>query len=174
LDNKKRSLHDIINDYQNLESKIIENNGEISDDLEQLLTDNNEDLKSKLDNYEKFIRYLNNQAEYLKNMELHYMKRRKVIEKSIIRLKANVLNAIKITGESSVKTSEFNFSICKSEKWVVHHDILDNDIKSELINNGLAEEVFKPFLNQIKAEYKNNDSKPDWIEIEENEYIKVV
>ena len=115
MENKKRSLHNIINDYQNLESKIIENNGEISDDLEQLLTDNNEDLKSKLDNYEKFIRYLNNQAEYLKNMELHYMKRRKVIEKSIIRLKANVLNAIKITGESSVKTSEFNFSICKSE-----------------------------------------------------------
>ena len=174
MDNKKRSLTDIINDYQNLETKIIENNGEISDDLEQLLTDNNEDLKSKLDNYEKFIRYLNNQAEYLKNMELHYMKRRKVIEKSIIRLKGNVLNAIKITGETSIKTSEFNFAICKSEKWVVLHDILDNDIKSELINNGLAEEVFKPFLNHIKTEYKNKDSKPAWIEIEENEYIKVV
>ena len=174
MDNKKRSLNDIINDYQNLETKIIENNGEISDDLEQLLSDNNKDLINKLDNYEKFIRYLNNQADYLKNMELHYMKRRKVLEKSIIKLKDTLLNAIKITGETSIKTSEFNFAICKSEKWVVRHDILDNDIKSELINNGLAEEVFKPFLNQIKAEYKNNDSKPDWIEIEENEYIKVV
>ena len=174
MENKKRSLHDIINDYQNLETKIIENNGEISDDLEQLLSDNNKDLINKLDNYEKFIRYLNNQADYLKNMELHYMKRRKVLEKSIIKLKDTLLNAIKITGETSIKTSEFNFAICKSEKWVVRHDILDNDIKSELINNGLAEEVFKPFLNQIKAEYKNNDSKPDWIEIEENEYIKVV
>ena len=57
----------------------------------------------------------------------------------------------------------------------MHHDFLDNDIKSDLINSGLAEEVFKPFLNQIKAKYKNKDSKPpDWIEIEENEYIKVV
>ena len=174
MENKKRSLHDIINDYQNLEKKIIDNNGEISDDLEQLLSDNNEDLKNKLDNYEKFIRYLNNQADYLKNMELHYAKRRKVIEKSIIGLKGNLLNAMKITGETSIKTSEFNFTICKSQKWIVHHDVLDNDVKCELINNGLAEEVFKPLLNQIKAEYKNNDSKPDWIEIEENEYIKVV
>ena len=174
MDNKKRSLNDIINDYQNLETKIIENNGEISDDLEQLLSDNNKDLINKLDNYEKFIRYLNNQADYLKNMELHYMKRRKVLEKSVIKLKDTLLNAIKITGETSIKTSEFNFAICKSEKWVVHHDFLDDDIKSELIDSGLAEEIFKPFLNQIKAEYKNKDSKPDWIEIEENEYIKVV
>ena len=56
----------------------------------------------------------------------------------------------------------------------MQHDILDDTTKFELINKGLAEEVFKPFLNQIKAEYKNNDSKPDWIEIEANEYIKVV
>ena len=94
MDNKKRSLHDIINEYQNLETKIIDNNGEISDDLEQLLNDNNEDLKNKLDNYEKFIRYLNNQADYLKNMEAHYMKRRKIIEKSIVKLKGNLLNAV--------------------------------------------------------------------------------
>ena len=167
-------MHDIINEYQNLETKIIDNNGEISDDLEQLLNDNNEDLKNKLDNYEKFIRYLNNQADYLKNMEAHYMKRRKIIEKSIIKLKGNLLNAVKITGESSIKTSEFNFTVCKTEKWAVQHDILDDTTKFEWINKGLAEEVFKPFLNQIKAEYKNNDSKPDWIEIEANEYIKVV
>ena len=94
MDNKKRSLHDIINEYQNLETKIIDNNGEISDDLEQLLNDNNEDLKNKLDNYEKFIRYLNNQADYLKNMEAHYMKRRIIIEKSIVKLKGNLLNAV--------------------------------------------------------------------------------
>ena len=55
MENKKRSLHEIINDYQNLEKKIIDNNGEISDDLEQLLSDNNEDLKNKLDNYHPFL-----------------------------------------------------------------------------------------------------------------------
>lgn len=173
MENENKSLNLLIAEYQEIEHKIIESDGEVDSDLENLLNSNSENLDHKFNNYEKFIRYLHGQSDHLKNMESHYTKRRKIIEKSIDRLKRNLINAMRTTGSNSMKTSEFNFSLCKSEKWVINQDSIDEKIRHELIDNGLAEEVFKPSLSKIKAKYKLDESKPEWIDIQENEYIKV-
>ena len=83
-DNKK-SLNDILNDYQILENELISSNGEIDDDLENKLNLHEKELGDKLDGYEHFVRYLKGKIEYLKSMEIHYAKRRKVLENSIKR-----------------------------------------------------------------------------------------
>jgi len=172
LENKK-TLHDIINDYQNIESKIIENDGELDLSLEELLELNNSELKDKLDGYEKFTRYLINQVEFLKDMENHYSKRRKILDKSIRRNRDSMLNALKITGDKSIKTKEFNFTIVKTERWKINDDILNEDIKSNLISEGLAEEIFKPSISKIKDKSKEEGLIPEWIDVEDSEYMKV-
>ena len=81
----KKTLNDILINYQEIENSLIDNDGELSDDIEEKLRINNLDLSEKLNGYEKFVRYLKHQTEYLKSMEDHYAKRRKTSENSIPR-----------------------------------------------------------------------------------------
>ena len=83
--NNNNSLNQIIENFQNIEIKLIESDGEISEDTENLIINNEEELSSKLDGYEKFARYLKGQVEYLKSIEEQYTKRRKVLDNSIKR-----------------------------------------------------------------------------------------
>jgi len=168
----KKTLNDILDNYQDVEKRLIENDGELTDDIEEQLQINNLDLSDKLNGYEKFVRYLKNQSEYLKSMEEHYAKRRKTIENSVSRCKNSMINAMKLTSNNSIKTAEFNFSISTSNKWIFDESKIDQDIKNKLISEGLAENNFKPFINEIKSQYKNKVV-PDWIEVLENEYLRV-
>ena len=166
------SLNDILSNYQSLELELIENGGELTEDLEKKICINSDELSDKMDGYEKFIRYLKNQSEYLQKMEQHYNKRRRVIENSIKRCKNSMINALKLTGKEKLKTNEFNFSISVSKRWKINESNLDDKLKLLLVSKGLAEQSFKPMLTEIKNEYKNKDL-PEWIEIIENDYIRV-
>ena len=166
------SLNDILSNYQSLELELIENGGELTEDLEKKICINSDELSDKMDGYEKFIRYLKNQSEYLQKMEQHYNKRRRVIENSIKRCKNSMINALKLTGKEKLKTNEFNFSISVSKRWKINESNLNDKLKLLLVSKGLAEQSFKPMLTEIKNEYKNKHL-PEWIEIIENDYIRV-
>ena len=168
----KKTLNDIIKKFQDLELLILESEGEVSDEIESKLLDNDNDLSSKLDGYEKFSKYLKGQVEYLKSAEEQYIKRRKVIENSIKRLRERMLNALLLTGKDSIKTIEHNYSIGISEKWSLDIEKIDSDIKKDMVDNGLAENVFKANLTEIKHKYKNTNI-PSWINIQNNKYLRV-
>ena len=61
---KNKTLNDILNNYQNVEKQLIENDGELTEDIEKKLQINDLDLSEKLNGYEKFVRYLKHQSEY--------------------------------------------------------------------------------------------------------------
>ena len=168
----KKTLNDILSNYQNLEVELIENNGEITDQIEKKLEINELELSDKMDGYEKFVRYLKHQSEYLKSLEDHYNKRRKVIDNSILRFKDRMIHAMKITDNNKIKTNEFNFSIGTSKKYKVDISKLNNKDQELLIQKGLAENVFKPNLTEIKSKYKEEES-PDWLNIEKSDFLRV-
>ena len=64
-----KTLNEILNDYQSIEMKIINNEGEIDENIEDLLDINESELRDKLDGYEGFVKYLDGQVSYLKEME---------------------------------------------------------------------------------------------------------
>ena len=169
---EKHTLNDIIRKFQDLENLIIESDGEITDDLESILHQNNEDLSKKLDGYEKFARYLKGQVEYLKTAEEQYSKRRKVLDNSITRIKERMLNAMLIVGKDKIKTTEYNFSVGNSEKWNLDLEKLNEEQKNKLLSSGLAENVFKAKISEIKNQYKDLDI-PDWIIVEKNKHLRV-
>mgnify|MGYP001215661774 FL=1 len=168
----EKTLNDILLSYQSIEVDLIENNGEITDEIEKTLQINESELSDKMNGYEKFTRYLKHQSEYLKSLEAHYNKRRKVIDNSILKLKERMVHAMKITGNSKIKTDEFNFSVGISKRYKIDTDKLNNNIEESLIKEGLAENVFKPNLSEIKSKYKDQES-PEWLNIEENDFLRV-
>ena len=168
----KKTLNDILLNYQAIEVDLIENNGEITDDIEKTLQINESELSDKMNGYEKFTRYLKYQSEYLKSLENHYNKRRKAIDNSVGILKERMVHAMKITGKNKIKTDEFNFSVGTSKRYKIDTEKLDNTIQESLIQDGLAENVFKPNLSEIKSKYKDEKS-PDWLDIEENDFLRV-
>ena len=175
MENNKKSLNDILEDYQKIENELIESDGEISELLEKKLNLHEKELGDKLDGYEHFVRYLKSKIEYLKNMENHFSNRRKVLENSIKRCKNSMTNSLVITGKNKVKTNDFNFSLGKSQKWFIDMDLLDDVQKVDLVEKGLAENVFQAKLADIKSEYStiDDEEKPEWIKVEENNFIKV-
>ena len=97
MPNDKPTLNDIIKNFQHIEMMLIESGGELSETIESLLINNESELSEKLDGYEKFVRYLKGQVEYLKSAEEQYSNRRKIIDNSILRCKERMLNALLIT-----------------------------------------------------------------------------
>tara|TARA_B100001113_G_scaffold307594_1_gene269342 strand:+ start:16 stop:546 length:531 start_codon:yes stop_codon:yes gene_type:complete len=175
MNDNNKSLNDILNEYQLLENELISTNGEINEDLESKLNLHEKELGEKLDGYEHFVRYLKGKIEYLKSMENHYSKRRKVLENSIKRCKNSMTSSLVITGKNKIQTSDFNFSLGKSQKWSINIEIMNENDKVELIDKNLAENTFQVKLSDIKTEFSNTDSEdiPEWINIEETDFIKV-
>ena len=163
--NNNKSLNDILEEYQKIENELINSDGEISSELEEKLNLHELELADKLNGYEHFVRYLKSKIEYLKNMELHYSNRRKVLENSIKRCKKSMTSSLLITGKDKVKTDDFNFSLGKSQRWSINLELLDDKHKQELVDEDLIEYSFKAKLNNIKEKYASEDSSdfPDWI-----------
>ena len=171
----KKTLNDILDDYHLIESKIIENDGELDDDLETMLSLNTSELEVKLDGYEGFVKYLDGQINYLKEMETHYMKRMKVLVNTKKKCRDSMVRAFSATDSKKIKTSNYNFSVCESESWSVDTENLTEDLKSDMIHNGLAKNIFKVSVSDVKNKYKEGSEvdKPEWITIDRKKYIRV-
>ena len=87
--------------------KIIDNDGEVDTLIEDLLEINKSELEDKLDGYEGFVKYLEGQISYLKEMEAHYLKRRRVLEKSVKRW----VDGLQNTADETADVVGFNLSI---------------------------------------------------------------
>ena len=175
MSNEKKTLNSILEDYQSIEMKIIDNEGEINENIEKLLDINETEIKDKLDGYEGFIKYLQGQIEYLKNMENHYNKRRKVLENSVGQCKDSMVRAFSVTGTKKIKTMNYNFSLCESESWEVDCDGLDQNIRDSLLSQGLAKNIFKLSMSDLKSAYKTMPDKerPEWIIVDKKSYIRI-
>ena len=170
-----KTLNEILDDYQNIEMKIIENEGEVDNLIEDSLEINKSELEDKLDGYEGFVKYLEGQISYLKEMETHYLKRRRILENSIKRCKGSMVRALSLTDLNKIKTPNYNFTLCESESWEADIEDIDQQEKDGLIRDGFAENIFKLSMSSIKSHYKDSSGVevPEWIKVNKNSYIRV-
>jgi len=152
LKKNKKSLNEILESYQSIEMMLVDNDGVVSDGIEELLDINQSDLENKLDSYQGFSKYLEGQISYLKIMESHYAKRRKILENSIRKCKESMVHALSVVDTGKIKTSNYNFSLCESESWAIDIGKIDDSLKMNLLEKGLAENVFKVSMSDIKKE----------------------
>lgn len=94
----EQSLYEITEDLRLICSDLEENGGELTDELAELLTINQNNFKEKLSNYRKAILHYNAIVECSKNEKKRLNDRQKVKENIINRLKSNILLAVKEFG----------------------------------------------------------------------------
>ena len=108
-------------------------------------------------------------------MEAHYLRRRKVLEKSIKRCKSSMVRALSLTDLNKIKTPNYNFTLCESESWEADIENINEEEKDSLIKDGFAENIFKLSMSSIKSHYKDSSGVevPEWIKVNKNSYIRV-
>lgn len=110
-----QSIFDIQKDYLDLIDSIESNQGDITEDLGELLAITEEDFKTKMVAYENSILTLESEILLAKNQIDKFTAKIKSKQNTIDRLKAVMLGALKLMGETGkkgnriLKTPEFSF-----------------------------------------------------------------
>ena len=160
-------LNDIIAEFQEIESLIVEAGGEITPEVEEMLNENTEVFSEKLDKYENLKRYLKGQVEYLKKQEEHYKKRKNTLSNTIKWLAECQAQSMTVRGDMKLKTDEYSYSIRKTESVDFDYDKLNKSDIDSLIFDDLAEYTLKLDKSEINKHYKRKGEIPKWMEISE-------
>lgn len=96
----EKSLYAISFELESLIDKIIENDGEITDEIENQLKISKEELYKKLDNYRKAVFMLENRAAACKSEKQRLDVLQKTRERAAKRLKDSMLEALLLYGET--------------------------------------------------------------------------
>ena len=168
------TLNQIIEEYHDIEHRLIEAGGEITDEIRALLDENAEDLENKVDNYENFRRYLVGQVDYLKGQEARFYQRRKSLETTVKWLKSSVLNTMEIMGKSKLKTAEYTYSMRENESWKVDESLMTAKEKNSLVKQGFADYSFKPHIRTIREWLKDKGGQlPAFVRVEKKRTVTV-
>ena len=96
----EKSLYAISFELESLIDKIIESDGEITDEIENQLKISKEELYKKLDNYRKAVFMLENRAAACKSEKQRLDVLQKIRERAAKRLKDSMLEALLLYGET--------------------------------------------------------------------------
>ncbi len=169
---KKQTLNDIIMEFVEIEQILIENGGELTNEVEDRLDQNAFDLDTKLDRYEGFIRYLKGQAEYLKKQEQYFNSKRKTAENTIIKMRERIMFAMIAVGKEKVKTMSHSFSTRETESWSINEVEFKPEDKLKLQELGFMSEP-KPLISELKKHYKDNEVLPSYINVTKKKGLTV-
>jgi len=169
------TLNELMSQYIMLENEIIDNGGELTEEMENKLADAESNFETKLDNYERFIRHLKGQINYLKEQEKHYSSRRRAMENSINNLKGRLIYVMDYMKVDKFKTANFNFSVGDSSSWVFDEDLCTTNELNTLIDSGHAVYQLKVSISAIKADnkYTPEEELPPYIKINKKRNIRV-
>lgn len=108
-----KSLWEIDADLQKATQELIENGGELTDELNEILTVNNNEFEEKAENYLWLIKNLENEAD-LRTTEINRLRaKNEAIMNTIDTLKSKLIPALLKRGKT--KISDFNLSVSKSK-----------------------------------------------------------
>lgn len=113
---KKLSLFDIQKQYLELMDGIMENEGELTLDMEKALEITEKNISVKADNYGGLIERMAAEEAFIANKIKELTAAKKVISNTHNRLKNNMLAAMSNMGYAKLDTENFKFSTRKSKQ----------------------------------------------------------
>lgn len=165
----KKTLNDIMRDWQTVEDMLIDSGGEFTPEIEEEMEITQAEFEDKLDNYAGFISYLKSQIEFLKKEEDRYKTRRKTLENSILKCKDNIVFAMGYKHIEKLKTPKYSFSIRTTESWQVDEMLVEDE--KQLLETGDADYKLKFNIKELKEKYQNNP--PKWVKVIRKESINI-
>jgi hypothetical protein len=99
-----RTMWEILEDSKDLENQLIEAEGELTPELEELININQNELLDKIERYYYVIQNLTNKAELEKQQKERFEKREKTLKNSAQRLKDAIDVAVGTYGITDIKS----------------------------------------------------------------------
>lgn len=181
-----KSLWEIDADLQKATQELIENGGELTDELNEVLTVNNNEFEEKALNYIWLIKNLGNEADLRASEIKRLQAKNKAIDTTLDTLKTKLLDSVKLRGK--VKIGDFNLSVGKSKavnidnleivpfayKKVVLKAKLDMTTYLDMLDNGYEEKDFEmtPDKVAIKKVIEEGDYVPG-VELIEKQHLVI-
>jgi hypothetical protein len=114
-----KSLNELIHQASQVEVQLIQNNGELTPTLENMLIINEKELSEKLDNYDFTIDRLRTTVDLLRIKEEKINRARAALENFADRLESNIKNAMMTMQVSKLDGEDVSFVLSKSKPSVV-------------------------------------------------------
>lgn len=119
---ESKSLREIVNITSNIENMLIEANGEITEEIEQLLAIKDVQLPQKVDSYSLITDRFEKIEEYYKIKAAEFMAISKAASKVQDRLKEGLKLAMKDMGITELNGIDYRFKLSASNPKVVIDD----------------------------------------------------
>ncbi|UZJ39981.1 siphovirus Gp157 family protein [Prosthecochloris sp. SCSIO W1102] len=158
------TLHSLITQMQEIEEQIIEAGGELTPEIEALISGTEEKIEDKLDSYAAMIDYLKGQAEYLEKQEKLFAGRKRTVRNSIDSMKDRMLGAMQVIGKDKIKTQSHSYSYRDYVSYGVNESATDGERRA-LVEFGLGTFEFRANKTAIKEKYKDTEEIPDYITV---------
>ena len=168
-----KSLWEIDADLQKATQELIENGGELTDELNEVLTVNNNEFEKKALNYIWLIKNLENEADLRASEIKRLQAKNKAIDTTLDTLKTKLLDSVKLRGK--VKIGDFNLSVGKSKAVNIDNlEIVPFAYKSTRLKAKLDMTTYLDMLDNGYDE-KDFEMTPDKVTIkkviEEGDYV---
>lgn len=120
------NLYQLTTEYKQLESILIENEGELTPDLEQALQINQDQLQAKGISYGYVIKSIEAESDIIDTEIKRLTQLKKVRDNAVERLKTTLKQAMEMYGVLELKTPTLKISFRKSESVeIIDMDLLD-------------------------------------------------
>jgi hypothetical protein len=169
MDEQKKTLNNLIDEYRNIEDLIIDASGEITPDIEAMLESFGDALGAKLDGYAGVIGYMKGQIEYLKAEAEQYTSRAKALSNSVDAMRERMTFAMVEVGEAKIKTEKHSYSVRTTQSWRLANDLPDSRLR-EIQGLGYGKFDFKL---DVKAVKDGEPEAPDFIVVTEKQSITI-
>ena len=126
----KTTIYEIEQNYLQIVNQLIDNEGEITDELNEALTITQNELQNKAVNYSFVIKQIESDIEQIENEVKRLNAMKKVQQNVIDRLKSTLTTAMNIFEVDEIKTPLIKINFRKSESVEVEDvNVLPNDYK---------------------------------------------
>jgi len=149
----KTSIYQIENTYLQIVNQLIENDGELTDELNEQLIITQEQLQNKAVNYSFVIRQIDSDIEQIEN-EIKRLNAMKKVQQNVIdRLKSTLTTAMNIFEVEEIKTPLVKLNFRKSESVEI---INEEQLESQFLTEKPA--TFTPDKVAIKEAIKRGET----------------
>lgn len=157
----KQSIFQIGQEFLMVAQQLMDNGGEITDELQEQLAITEANLQTKATNYGFVIKQLESDVETIENEIKRLQSLKKIRENSVDRLKKNISQAMEIFGVEEIKTPIIKINFRKSESVEVEDaKLVDRKFitvkQVESVDKAAIKEAIKSGENVTGAVLKQN------------------
>jgi len=163
------TLNEIVEQHYNIELALIENGGELTPEIEAMLSDNNQGFEDKLDGYALFINHMKTQSAGIDLRVKELQARKKSLSNTVEGLRGRMLASMLETGVNKAKTAEFTYSVSHRKSYDILEDQIPDELTPDLIDKGFLTFIKKYDKTAIKNEYKESE----WVVETEKDSISI-